>query len=275
MNDPKPEKTAVCLVTKSLSHQVTESPSHQRLAITHDYQSSPVPVQSQPGQESGQAADQETSVKAIFATLQNLIAKLAPKSTAGIADSIFELARLMLTFKNKVGRNPRHEEAGIAFDQWAIFSRPFWDPKHDRDYYYMEFIRACGIARFGLDEDPVAMAFLRAKSKPLPEIPGIKDERVRLLAAVCLELGGQEDGQTFYLPTRKVGKLLGVHYNTVAKWLRSLETLGIIKLAPGEVRKTRKKSDPSPHYVYLGLPPPELEIGPAGFRPALPTSRAR
>jgi hypothetical protein len=65
-----------------------------------------------------------------------------------------------------------------------------------------------------------------------------------------------------------------VHYNTVAKWLRSLETLGIIKLAPGEVRKTRKKSDPSPHYVYLGLPPPELEIGPAGFRPALPTSLA-
>jgi hypothetical protein len=59
---------------------------------------------------------------------------------------------------------------------------------------------------------------------------------------------------SFFLPTRKLGRLLGAHWSTVARWLAALETLAVIRLAPGEVR--RRGGNPSPRY-YHG-PPMEL-----------------
>ena len=52
----------------------------------------------------------------------------------------------------------------------------------------------------------------------------------------------------FYLPTRKLGDILGAHWTQVAKWLRAFEVLKIIRLAPGEVR--RRGGNRSPRYHY-------------------------
>jgi hypothetical protein len=50
----------------------------------------------------------------------------------------------------------------------------------------------------------------------------------------------------FYLPTRKLGDILGAHWTQVAGWLRALEVLEVIRLAPAEVRK--RGGDRSPRY---------------------------
>jgi hypothetical protein len=52
----------------------------------------------------------------------------------------------------------------------------------------------------------------------------------------------------FYLPTRRLGEVLEVHWTRVAKWLRALEVLGIIRLAPSEVRKRGRRRSPRYHY---------------------------
>ena len=52
----------------------------------------------------------------------------------------------------------------------------------------------------------------------------------------------------FFLPTRKLGELLGAHWTRIAGWLRAFEVLKIIHLAPGEVRKAG--GNRSPRYFY-------------------------
>jgi hypothetical protein len=200
------------------------------------------------------------ATKAIsFVAFQNLINQFSPKSAKGINRSLFNLARIMFTYQKRVGRNVTHEELGMAFDQWAINSRAFWDPRFNRDHYYAQFIGACGNVRFGIDESPLEPAVVQARSVPLPEIPGFTDERFRLLAAICRELAGPDKSKRFFLPTRKLGKLLGVNWSTIARWLIALEGLKVIQLAPGEVRK--KGGIRSPKYIYLGLNFQAVEIG--------------
>ena len=66
----------------------------------------------------------------------------------------------------------------------------------------------------------------------------------------------------FFLPTRKLDAILGVHYTQVARWLRALAVLKIIHLAPGEVRK--QGGNRSPRYYYG---PPLPAEGPVVARP--------
>jgi hypothetical protein len=77
----------------------------------------------------------------------------------------------------------------------------------------------------------------RAKTGPLPDVPGFTDERVRLLTAICREIQVLTGSNPFFLPTRKLGEILGIHCTRAARWLRALEFLQVIQLAPGEVRR--------------------------------------
>jgi hypothetical protein len=83
---------------------------------------------------------------------------------------------------------------------------------------------------------------------PLPEVTGFSDERVRLLAAICYEMQRLVGVNSFFLPTRKLGRLLGAHWSSVARWLVALDTLGVIHLAPGEVRSRGGNRCPRYHY---------------------------
>jgi hypothetical protein len=68
-------------------------------------------------------------------------------------------------------------------------------------------------------------------------VTGFTDERVRLLVGICREMQQIVGTHSFFLPTLKLGQLLDVHWSSIARWLRALEPLGVIHLAPGEVRK--------------------------------------
>jgi hypothetical protein len=179
----------------------------------------------------------------------DLITQVAPTAYRQNNTSLFKLARLVKSYENAIGRPASEVELESVFDRWCLIARQFW--RHARDDYYAEFLEAYGYARMGLDEDPIELAVSRAKAPPLPQVRGFTDERIRLLVAICREMQQITGANPFFLPTRKLGEILGAHYTQVARWLRALEVLRIIHLAPGEVR--RRGGSRSPRYNY-GLP---------------------
>jgi hypothetical protein len=181
----------------------------------------------------------------------DLISQIAPKAYGQNNDSLFDLARLVKSYENAIGRAATDNELQVVFDRWSTIARRFW--RHTRDEYYAEFLDACSYARIGLDENPIELAVSRAKAAPLPRLQGFTDERIRLLAAICREMQQITGAHPFFLPTRKLGEILGVHYTETARWLRALEFLHIIHLAPGEVRRCGGNRSPRYH-CEISLP---------------------
>jgi hypothetical protein len=179
----------------------------------------------------------------------DVIAQVAPTDYHQNNTSLFKLARLVKSYENAMGRPATELERQFVFDRWCLVARRFWRPELTRDDYYAEFLEACSYARMGLDENPIEVAVSRAKAAPLPQVQGFIDERIRLLVAICREI--QQTASSFFLPTRKLGEILGAHWTQVARWLRALEVLRIIHLAPGEVR--RRGGNRSPRYHYGAL----------------------
>ena len=176
----------------------------------------------------------------------DLIAQEAPTDYHQNNSSLFKIARLVRSCESAIGRLAKQEELEFVFDGWCLVSRRFW--RHTRDDYWAEFLEAYHYARIGLHHDPVELALDRAKAGPLPELRGFNDERVRLLAAICCGMHHLVGDNSFFLPTRKLGQLLGTHWASVARWLVAFEPLGVLHLAPGEVR--RRGGTRSPRYHY-------------------------
>jgi hypothetical protein len=162
---------------------------------------------------------------------------------------------LVRDYEAAKGQVATKEELEFVFDRWCLVARRFW--RHTRDDYWAEFLEACYYARIGLEQDPVESALTRARKMPMPQVAGYTDERVRLLAAICREMRRLVSDNTFFLPTHKLGQLLGAHWSSVARWLVSLQILGVIRLAPGEVR--RRGGNRCPRYHY-GPPDSPTEI---------------
>jgi hypothetical protein len=180
------------------------------------------------------------------------VSKIVPTGPHQNNASLFKLARRVIDYEHATGRRATEQELEYVFDQWCQLSRRFWRAGLTRDDYWAEFLDAYSYARIGLDENPIDLAVSRVKAGPLPEVPGFKGERIRLLAAICGELQQTTGPNPFFLPTRKLAEVLGSHWTDVARSLRDLEVLHKIHLAPGEVR--RRGGNRSPRYLY-GPPP--------------------
>jgi hypothetical protein len=185
----------------------------------------------------------------------DLITQVAPTAYRQNNTSLFKLARLVKSYENAIGRPASELELESVFDRWCPMARRFW--RHSRDDYYAEFLEVYGYARMGLDENPIEVAVSRAKAAPLPQVRGFTDERIRLLVAICREIQQITGANPFFLPTRKLGEILGAHYTQVARWLRAIEVLRIIHLAAGEVR--RRGGNRSPRYHHDAPAPTTLE----------------
>ena len=117
---------------------------------------------------------------------REIITQLAPTDYHQNNDSLFKLARLVRSYESTMGRLATQAELEFVFDRWCLVARRFW--RHTREDYWAEFLQAYHYARIGLDEDPIELALSRAKAEALPEVRGFKDERVRLVAAICCEM---------------------------------------------------------------------------------------
>ena len=174
---------------------------------------------------------------------------------------------MVKSYVNAKGGPATAAELEFVFDRWCLYARKFWRPELTRDDYYAEFLEACSYARYGLDENPMEAAVIRAKARPLPQVVGFSDERIRLLVAICRELQQITGAAPFFLPTRKLGEILSAHWTQVARWLRILEKpLHVIHLAPGETRK--RGGIRSPRYYY-GPPSRVSETTVSSIKPSL------
>ncbi len=229
----------------------------EKPAITIDYREVVWPdVIQRPGATESQRAKgvRETNVVSVGGCgLQiqafcsaDLIGQVAPSDFRQNNFSLFKLGRLVKSYENAIGRPASEVELESVFDRWCLVARAFW--RHTRDDYWAEFLQAYHYARIGLDQDPLELALHRGRTIPLCEVAGFSDERVKLLAGICREMQRLVGNNSFFLPTRKLGRLLGAHWSTVARWLVALETLNVIRLAPGEVRKRGGSRSPRYHY---------------------------
>jgi Bifunctional DNA primase/polymerase, N-terminal len=144
----------------------------------------------------------------------DLISQIAPNDFRQNNGSLFKLARLVKTYESEIGRLATQEELQSVFDRWCLLSGRFW--RHTRDHYWAEFLEASHYARIGLEQDPLEVAFNHARKTPLPEVIGFGDERVRLVAAISREMQRRMGPNPFFLPTRKLGGLLGASWSSVA-----------------------------------------------------------
>jgi hypothetical protein len=206
----------------------------------------------------------------------DLISKIAPTDYHQNNASLFKLARLVKGYEHAIGRTVTQEELIFVFDQWCFRADRFFRRGCDCEDYLAEFLELYRYARTGLN--PLEVAITRAKAAPLPQVEGFMGERIRLLAGACREMQKINGATPFFLPTRKLGELLEVHYTTVGHWLRALEFLGVIHLAPGEVRRQGGNRCPRYHYgpstrktvelVFTALlPPSELHALTNGEEP--------
>ena len=184
---------------------------------------------------------------------RDLISQLAPTDFHQNNASLFDLGRLVRSYESAVGQLATKAELQFVFDRWCLVARRFW--RHTRDDYWTEFLEAYHYARIGLNQDPLKLAFDRAKATALPDVTGFSDEHVKILAAICREMHQIMGDNPFFLPTRKLGELVGAHWGTVARWLIAIDTLGMIHLAPGEKRK--RGGYQCPRYLYG----PRLDVG--------------
>ena len=188
----------------------------------------------------------------------DLISQIVPTDYCQNNASLFKLARSVKGYENAIGRAATPQELEFVFDRWYPVAENFGTYGLTRDDYYAEFLELYGYARTGLN--PVEVAVGRAKATPLPQVQGFTDEPIRLLAAICREIQNITGTNPFFLPTRKLGRLLRVDHTRVAHWLRALEVLKIIHLAPGEVR--RRGGNRCPRYHYGGPTQNNAEVGP-------------
>jgi hypothetical protein len=175
----------------------------------------------------------------------DLISEIAPTDHHQNNGSLFKLARSVKSYEQSVGRAATQRELEFVFDRWSSVADGFWRHGSTRDDYYAEFLECYHYAHTGLS---IEVAVSHAKAAPLPEVQGFTDERIRLLVAICREMQEITGANPFFLPTRTLGEILEVHYSQVARWLRALEVLEIIHLAPGEVRTRGGNRCPRYHY---------------------------
>jgi hypothetical protein len=155
----------------------------------------------------------------------DVISEIAPTDFHQNNTSLLKLARLVKSYEETIGRPATHRELEFVFDRWCSLSHIFWRSGLTRDDYYAEFLEVYSYAHKGLT---IELAVSRAKAAPLPNVEGFKDEKIRLLAAICREMQEITDAEPFFLPARLLGKILGVHYSSVARWLRVLRVLQLI-----------------------------------------------
>jgi hypothetical protein len=175
----------------------------------------------------------------------DLISEVAPTDYHQNNASLFKLARSVKSYEQSIGRAATQRELEFVFDRWSSVADGFWRKGSTRDDYYAEFLDCYHYAHTALN---IEVAVSLAKAAPLPEVQGFTNERIRLLVSICREMQQITGADPFFLPTRKLGEILDVHYSQVARWLRALEVLQIIHLPRGEVRT--RGGNRCPRYYY-------------------------
>lgn len=153
-------------------------------------------------------------------------AGLIPAAKHQTDGAIFGLSRLALKLANDAGRPLTKDEHSALFDTWhkLVADAGSGLLTHSRLEYQLEFERKLGLARTPLGADPVAIAWQRAVSEPLPPEAGEFAEcpPLQMLVGLCYQLANASPDHRFYLSSHQSAALVGSEQRSVNRWLNAL-----------------------------------------------------
>lgn len=158
--------------------------------------------------------------------------------------ALFKLARALKAVEPSTGALLSPAQKTEAFQNW--FERTaalgLLRQGQGRDDYLTEFLRAWQCAAWPLGDSPVALAWEKAQSEPLPtEAAYFESESRKQLVALCYQLHLAAKGRQWFLAGRTAAQLLVEKHRTVALWLSNLVALGVLEIVERgtAVRATR------------------------------------
>ncbi len=164
-------------------------------------------------------------------------------------DAVFDLARCIKTLERTAKAAFSIADLKAVFDGWYEQAACNLPESHDRDELYFDFLEAHHRAKYGIDQDPLGLAWreMLKNTKPLVAMQ-FKNPQIQMLVGLCCCLQKASGSEPFYLSCRSVARLFNHKSHTKANlWLRGLCRIKIIK----EVAKGSAETGRATRYRYL------------------------
>ncbi len=174
------------------------------------------------------------------AQVEAAIAKTLPNRGGTRHKLLFELARELKAIAG-LAEAPKTELKPIVA-QWHALARPFNQTKAFEESWF-DFAEGWEKVKHPAGQEPIAMIFALAIESELPEAARQYEQpELQSLVALCRELQRGCGDQPFFLSSRTAGGLLNVDHSTASRWLRGLQTDGILELVVKGSQETHKAS---------------------------------
>jgi hypothetical protein len=182
-------------------------------------------------------------------SVEDAIARTLPTGAGQRHRMIFEFARELKASPELASAPAESPILKRHFRRWFDQAVPHMTTKSFLESY-VDFKEAWDKVRFHKGVEPVNLIFAEAVKTDPPKCaePFADEPKVVLLIALCRELQRQQKRKPFYLDCRTAGRLLDVSHTTAYKWLKGIESDGIIKTVRKGDRAKRKATE----FKYLG-----------------------
>lgn len=160
---------------------------------------------------------------------------------------LFDLVRMLKAMPEHADRPARDLECIVQ--EWHRQALPYIGTK-DYDTTWFDFTYAWAEVKFPWGTTPMTIIFEQVKGQPYPpEADHYKDERLKMLVALCRAMQRHQGDKPFYLSTHDAGQLLGVQPMQVWRWMEGqLRADKVVhRVKKGDFRKKLASE-----YRYLG-----------------------
>jgi hypothetical protein len=186
-------------------------------------------------------------VEAFSEAVEAAIKRSLPSRTGQRNRCVFHLARELKAIPSLADAPANAPDLEKIVRKWHKLALPTIATK-PWDDSWSDFLKAWPSIRHPAGQEPIRLAFERAKAAVLPEA-ALKFERpeVQLLIALCCELQRTARDRPFYLACRTAGELLQLPHTRAWRWLDALCNCGILRVDEAGTFATRRAT----RYRYL------------------------
>jgi hypothetical protein len=176
--------------------------------------------------------------------VQRALAATIPKAPGQRHRAVFEFARHLKSIPALA--NAEAETLRPYVEWWHEVALPVITTKPFEETWF-DFRTSWKSVNFPAGEEPVAVMYSKAISKPLPKCAErYSQPQLQALVALCRELQGDAGAEPFFLAGRVAADQIGVDHRTAARWLQMLRMDDILQLVEQGTRHQASE------YRYLG-----------------------
>lgn len=176
--------------------------------------------------------------------IQKIVAATVPKTPGERHRAIFEFARHLKSIPSLATADA--ETLRPYVEWWHEVALPTITTKAFEETWF-DFRNAWASVKYPVGEEPIAMMYAKAMSKPAPKCAEkYSQPQLQSLIALCRELQDDAGPESFFLAGRTAADQIGVDHRTAARWLQMLRMDGILQL---DEQGTRHQAS---EYRYLG-----------------------